>query len=113
MSEEVTVPLFSLSLSDPVIDLDIVSVTTSPASVHSSVHSAIKDELYSLLEQHENLKDEIIERKLQIDVIEKRIRQLNKDVKTPTNPVNAAMHLEVTLHGETTKRQLHNDREGV
>lgn len=113
MSEEVTVPLFSLSLSDP-IDLDIVSVATSPVSVsNSSVHSTIADELYSLLDQHEKLKDEILERKLQIEVIEKRIRTLNKEVKTPTNPENAAMHLEVTLHGETTKRQLHNDRKGI
>ena len=112
MSEEVTVPLFSLSLSDP-IDLDIVSVTTSPVSVHSSVHSSVNDELSSLQEQLENLKDEILDRKLQINVIEKKIKKLNKDVKTPTNPENAAMHIEVTCHGETTKRQLHNDKEGV
>jgi hypothetical protein len=112
MSEEITVPLFSLTLSDP-IDLDIVSVTTSPVSAHSSVLSTVQEELHSLQDQIEILKDEILDRKLQISVIEKKIKKLSKDVKTPTNPENAAMHLEVTLHGETTKRQLHNDKKGV
>ena len=37
----------------------------------------------------DNLKDEILDRKLQISVIEKKIKKLNKDVKTPTNPDNA------------------------
>lgn len=111
MSEEVTLPLFSLTLSDPnTIDLDIVSVTTSPLS---SVHSVVTEEIGALEEQIVNLQDEILDKKMQISVIQKKIKLLNKDVKTPTNPENAALHLEVTLHGETTKRQLHNDRNGV
>lgn len=114
---DVVSSVVSLSLSDPSSD-DVISVLStaesSPVSLSYQVHNMTisQAEQEDLSQQIEVLKDEILDKRVLLRILQKKLDKL-KGSESPTTMQTATLHVEITNHNGTFRRQLHNDKKGM